>query len=1136
MGKTKKAKGKAKKAKRIQERSDEIADDPAEERRVQAGPSQPTAAGETESGPSDSLPAPNLPSGFAEAMHAWEIATGYHEFFPAESGSSMLPSERDFESANDELTEKEAAAKLVDEAAASEAAEEEENRAAALKAKKVRFDTAMKAAQERYAAFSKMKREKEAAAIKMRREKEAADLKAWQEKEAAAWKANHPMAWLEPCKPIPPPTRSVKSMANEAAQKIYDLAEAKARHNTTMSSMSSQPRSSAVPSYQQKHLAPLLSTASLVHGLKFARSPVIQNRYVGLVQTLVNTDLAALDKFKTELTTMVSAISDVEANPDNPELQIQLRATANTSQGMLTGILQGKSQEYLSGFLEAITWSTRLEEIQATRQKEACMRAGIRVAPKRGPLGDPSTWLWKVPTMRQEFIKQMARASLHLSKTLFDNNLIDDDKVLKMWLDDGEIRWAELEEKSSDPQFATLTKRFSRTHPCVGIDKDVHETCLSCIMEMKWEDLLDFAPALGLPSIRRPKGWKPLTDEDSEIASGVELPTVVDEDSLNIPSEPSDLVPQELDKEPQVTEASTEPQAGKKKKKNKKKKKKTTSTEVNEESHLTETSSQLSEASTSVPIQESSVGSASLSMIPEYSRNGVPSVAEGDGKSVEFEYVTGPAAKAIHEQYKKFLPTAIPDDAKFKFSGHGQPEREISGKEMRAILHKEMLACNNEDPEFTTAILQSIMPNANVDEPTSTKKKGKAVAKAPVASEPIESVTAQLEEPPVKTPKAKAKAKSSKPKGMTPLEEYNMLRAQRLELALGIGRFVLESICAGKRPCFDVSLDGRIEFGHADLLYPIRMMRAGYDDTTDQNPPSSVGIDTDYTEVKMVTAPIVSIRDKETPDIGDGMINVIRDFQCPNVIAIQDMFRNVDMVRTTIADVEGEVDRTGTASGGDKESGNPVPKGTTFGLKTSVKRAKAKAEAGEPVFLGSQKYQILPSDGPQGEHAFDNIRPLTKTFCRALDICEDTQTWIKNQKRNIAVRDILGDDPLWPVNPGVPRKPIDGSDCKPATKPAPNKPVPVKKPENEEAGKLADLVKELNDKEQMAAMMAVERDEMLALMEQFHPGRKRTEWGFEASLKTMNECLEGIEANNRNVKALIEKTLRDHPWPPGEGS
>ncbi|KAF3107431.1 hypothetical protein TWF102_000350 [Orbilia oligospora] len=1148
MGKAKKAKAKAKRERKFQERSDEIADEPVQEARVQIGGHLlPLAAGQAGDGLSSSPPAatPALPNDFAAAMRAWELSTRSCNFSSSNSsvnmsipghdseddGGGRIKKKKDqampFRGEEGVVTEKnhlDAAIKPIsrEETAASKAGERKDAAVPKLKQKKdpkVEEKKASKVGERRTSRFE----EQINGGVKIRYRI-----------------AEPPGVWLRPCEPGPPPTRSVKSLAEEAAQKVYNLADAKARR-ASMTSTSQPSPSSPSPSSQrpftssfksyQGLLTSLFSTKSLIHGIENARSLEIKQRYADLIETLLHQDLAEVKRSQEQISIMASALNQVQQNQDHPELQAELRVTATESQQVLSGILAGKSHDYLSGFLDSIKWSAQLEEITAAKQKEACMRAGIRILPSKSGSDDPALSLAKIPTTRQNFIKQMIRATPHLSKTLFDNNILNDDNSIQLWLDDGEIRWAEIDAQTSHLELAAFKGRFSSTHQCVGNDKDERSMCLSCLMEMEWDHLLDFAPALGLPRIRRPKGWKPPVDKETETAPEVQPSSAIDKSSSNLPSETRNLDLQEPEEEVQATKAPTEPEAGQKKKKNKKKKKKSAASQVGNEP-------QPAENSAFTPIQKPSIKPTLLPNIPEQSSVGVSRVAQGvDGKSVEFEYITGPAARAIHEQYKKFLPTAILDDAKFKFSGHGQPEREISGKEMRALLHKEMLACNEEDPEFTTAVLQSIMTDTNIEGPGLAKQKSKASAKIPVALLSAEPKSPQPVETPVEKPKTKTKAKSSnRPHGLTPLEEYNMLRAQRLELVLGIGRFVIESICAGKRPCFDVSLDGRIEFGHADLLYPIRMIRAGYDDTTDKNPPLSVGIDTDYTEVKMVTAPIVSIRDKETPDIGDGMNNVIRDFHCPNVITIQEMFRDVDMVHATAVDSEGEAECEGTPSGSDEKVGNPVPEGTTFGLKTSVKRAKAKAKAGAPVFLGSQKYQILPSDGPQGEHPFSNMRSLTKSFCRALDICEDTQTWVKNQKRNIALRDVLGDDPLWPVNPSVPRKPIDGSDSKPATKPAPTKPVPVKKPGTTEAGKLADLAKELNEKEQMAAMMTVERDEMLALMERFPPGRKRTELGFEAHLKTMNECLEGIEANNRKVKALIQETLRDHPWSPSEES
>ncbi|RVD90379.1 uncharacterized protein DFL_001345 [Arthrobotrys flagrans] len=180
-------------------------------------------------------------------------------------------------------------------------------------------------------------------------------------------------------------------------------------------------------------------------------------------------------------------------------------------------------------------------------------------------------------------------------------------------------------------------------------------------------------------------------------------------------------------------------------------------------------------------VQKTSVKPASAFNIPGY-----PRVAGGpNGKPFEFEYVTGHVAKAVHEQYKRFPLTAIPDDSKFKFSSHGQNECEISGKEMLTILHKKILACDNEDPEFTTAILQSIMADANVEGPGFTKRKGEVATifpgtlsatevQAPSAtqsrpSKPTESKTSRPFEMANTKTKTKTKVKpSSRPKGMMP--------------------------------------------------------------------------------------------------------------------------------------------------------------------------------------------------------------------------------------------------------------------------------------------------------------------------------------------------------------------------------
>ncbi|KAK6522389.1 hypothetical protein TWF281_002951 [Arthrobotrys megalospora] len=757
-------------------------------------------------------------------------------------------------------------------------------------------------------------------------------------------------------------------------------------------------------------------------------------------------------------------------------------------------------------------------------------------------------------TRRQEFVKEFLNAAPNFGETLFDAGASNDGKSVRMWLENGDIRWAVEDNKTVCPELATLKGRFSRTHDCTG---DVHEFCLTCLMEMEWDDLLDFAPALGLPIIRRPRGWKPPFDEDVDVTSEFQESVANEDSSLILPSETGNLGTHEDKKEPEVTEALTQPQTGKKKKKNKKKKKKNANASVSQAGDEVKTagpSSQHLSGPTPKPIQQSSTKPTSKDI--GYPFATIPHISDGpDGKSVELEYITGPAAKVIQEQYKKFLPVAIPDEAVFKFSSEGQSEREISGKQMRAILTNELLTGN--DPDFTTTVLQSYMTNANVEgsgSGVSSKRKENVTTKDSVASPPTTGPSTTKPKSCLQSSTAKAtserKPSSQKKKNtMTALEEYNALRAQRLELCLGIARFVLESISSGKRPFFDVSLDGRIEFGHSNLLYPIRMLRDSNSDSEEEEYGlPTIGIDPESTEIKLVTAPLVRIRDKETPDIGDGMDNIIREFRYPNLIAMQAMFRNVDMRNEDLLSSidEEEVDIKGKGKAPlpwEEDYGNPVPQNTIFGLKASITKAKAKAKAGEPVFLGSQDYKILPTEGPHGQKTFENLRSLTTTFTRAMDMCEEVQTWVKNQKRNIALRDVLGDDPLWPVNPGIPRKPIDGAEPKPATKPAPTKPVPVKKPAAAAAStstqgdadlpaKFAEFLKELEEKEEMAAMLTVERDETIALMKRFPLGRPPMEWGFDAHLKRMNECLEGIEANNRKVRAIIGETLRDHPWPP----
>ncbi|KAK6342204.1 hypothetical protein TWF730_001682 [Orbilia blumenaviensis] len=892
------------------------------------------------------------------------------------------------------------------------------------------------------------------------------------------------------------------------------------------------------PPYSPSPSAPTPKVTTSTSGAAY------QSKFREILKESFESDPEAYASAQREILIAASTAKASQLDPYDQDFQARLGDLASASRERFKELLVEKSPAYLAGFLDATKFSLKLEGVTVDKTHEPTKMSDMKIPDPDDPVCGSS--LGQHPTRRQEFVDEFVSVAEHLGGTLFDTTAINEGKSVHIWMEDGEIRWVIQGPDNSLPELATLKEPFCATHECTGYEKDGHGFCLSCLTEMKWDDLLDFSPALGLPCIRRPRGWKPPFDEDTDTTSEAgEATTNLEGPSISL-SETSNPNIEEREQTGSI-EAPVQQQATKREDKNRKRNGipdvvfyETTPDAASSQTvtKVKPTDSYLTQSSKSN--ERSNTSSTSP---PKPSRNS-PSTDSSDFDSPD----EGPIVLEIYEKYKKILPTAIPDGARFKFSSGTQPEREIPGSEMRDILAREVHG--DTDPEFTTAILRTLMADANIDvsalpklkkgttfeicrsstatSQKSTEPKALSQSEAPVTEAKAETKVEDDVKPEVKTgsnigsktevkdkpktekrpgkkpvkktkSKIKGKAPISKRKGMPALEEYNTLRAQRLELVLGIGRFVIESIRSGKRPYFDVSLDGRIEFGHSDFVYPVRMLRSSQSDSEEGAPILPAGIDVDHAEVRMVTAPIVRITDRETPDIGDGMNNVSRDFKYPNLIAMQEMFRHVKVV-----DHDGKVDikGKGKARRVNKDDGNSIPKGTVFGLKQSIKQAKTKAEVGEAVFLGSQKYKILPSGGPGGRKIFGNMRSLTTTFTRAMDMCEEVQTWVKTQKRNIALRDVLGDDPLWPVNPNVPRKPIGGDEDKPATKPAPTKPVPVK------PGR---------------AVASQEADDVAS---------EEEGWGFEAHINKMNECLQGIEANDRKVRAIIEETLRDHPWPP----
>ncbi|KAK6496073.1 hypothetical protein TWF481_002097 [Arthrobotrys musiformis] len=710
-------------------------------------------------------------------------------------------------------------------------------------------------------------------------------------------------------------------------------------------SSSSSPSSSSRPHPHPAHkksFSPSFIAGFLAADLDQATSPEVTRLL------LPNRDRELAGKLRAEIITMSEYVAAFQQGPLDPDLEAELTAQAIASRDRFNALMTNQSPEYLAGFLDATQLSVHLEQIASAKQAAAAINAGIRVRPPQESPDDNTSSLEKIYNLRKEFIANMLKAAPHLAKTLFDHSIVTEDRSVRLWLENGEIRWATESPFTPYPELETVKGRFSRTHDCSGCDEEGEAACLKCLEEMDWDQLLDFAPTLGFPPIRRPKGWKPAVGVDVGPEVEAEEPTTVDDSSLLLESEVSNIGAQDRDEGLQDIEAPIAPEADKKKKKRNRKKKKKSAT-----------------ASTSQAGNGSQSANASSQQLDDTASH-----------SDEGEHLTNPTAKSLHEQYQEFLPTVIPDGATFKYRPHGQPEREISAQEMRDILNEEVLLCAEEDPEFTTAVLKTMMAEISAEGSEPTKRMEGATTKAPTVASAGRAHPAQSQ---AKKGKEGAASKSA---GMTPLEEYNLLRAQRLQLTLGIGRFVLESIRAGKRPCFDVSLDGRIEFGHADLLYPVRMHGGG------SGAPNS-------TEVKMVTAPVININDRETPDIGGGVAGFIRDFKVPNLLAMQEMFRHVEVTeKSSVSEAKG----------------NPVPKNN-----------KA-AVGGSPVHLGSQKYKIMLSGGPGEEGGYESVSPLATTITRALDTCEDVQTWVRTHNRNVAIRDVLGDDPLWPVDAGVPRR------------------------------------------------------------------------------------------------------------------
>ncbi|KAF3923616.1 hypothetical protein ABW21_db0204138 [Orbilia brochopaga] len=319
---------------------------------------------------------------------------------------------------------------------------------------------------------------------------------------------------------------------------------------------------------------------------------------------------------------------------------------------------------------------------------------------------------------------------------------------------------------------------------------------------------------------------------------------------------------------------------------------------------------------------------------------------------------------------------------------------------------------------------------------------------------------------------------SPTPRVLSNRAPYEHLRSQRLELALGIGRFVIDAIKDGKRPYFDVSLDGRIEMGHMGDSFAIEHGRKQYGKKFVNDllhKPS-----TDGAEMVMCTAPIIRIRDQEFASM-DG---VQREIEFPPAVAYQSLFKDVKMSS------DDEYD-TSTSKGKGKKPAKPYDPHVSF---------------------GSLDYEIKPGR----PDAYAEVETFAQDMVRSLDISAEVQECLAETTRDLNSLDMFKQVPPAP----------HASSSKNPTKPKENTEAPIKKSDPKPTPTPPAAATQTSTSG--AALTLNEQEQLLKAIKALPSSCPPLNLDFDKNYRVMDNCLKGIINNNNKARDICRDVIRDH--------
>ncbi|KAF3922324.1 hypothetical protein ABW20_dc0110312 [Dactylellina cionopaga] len=716
----------------------------------------------------------------------------------------------------------------------------------------------------------------------------------------------------------------------------------------------------------------------------------------------------------------------------------------------------------------------------------------------------------------------------HFVNTLLNESYLCGKQVL-LWVQEGKLCWGTLDDPEVLlPDLATMKMawpRFHRFHE-TGDDQardgcdiwDDNALCKACLEEMDYRELEDFAPTMGYPAIKRPVGYK-VKLQQKKIKKTKKTGPKPDSSERSL-SATADASPQDLiaageklatdvrtlrvDMSKTLSGDRNERQAA------------TTARllhKLQETKKLEKRADELIKQTNlrSEELLRTGIGSqSSTKEKPRVPKEGMDSNSSTskplrkittrteDGILMDFDHVQGvfnPRTKPTSAAERQAIAKYMQQPSLVTYQPHGQPEKPISMEMAASILRKEIFpSTSSENRSTKTSVTFTKIPVVKISEHDpkpqesvtrkSVEEKPAAIEKKHSESTPEPGIAPDIRSPPPKKRNANS----------TPAEIYDKLRMQRLYLSLGIARFVIDAIRDGKRPYFDVSLEGRIEMGYWGDLFPIRCKKREEKRSLDKANSNQNTTKEQEKTVQLCTAPVLRIRDRH---IGAGHASqgqaTKRIIEIPAAISLHDLFRGVEMEN------EANIQRQSKEEGKDKK----LPK-----LPGQKDR--------KTVSFGSERYKILPAEF--GGKVYGDIESLAQSLVTAMDMCDEAQTWMTNQNREATIRDALGDEcATFGCTLGA-HRPIEGG-----------KEGSSGKKDAESSSTTIANTAEKDKSAELKDALSYRKEELLQLLKEIPIGKQVERMGFETHLKEMDNCLKVIQNQWDEVRAVVKKTLKDHP-------